>query len=379
MIDIIDGNASAAWGARRAKVQCVPCFPITPTTEIIETIAAWKAKNEFKGEFVQLESEHSAASACFGASITGARVFTATSSQGLFLMHELLPIISGCRTPMVMTTVSRCMSAPIGLWPDHNDTLAMRDAGWIMFICETNQEVLDSIIMGYKISENKKVLLPVIVNMDGFVHSYTRTEVDIPDQKLVDRFLPHPELEIKLDVKKPMTLGIPAMALDYMQYRAQLHKAMQDSFEIINDVQNEWAKITGRKYEFIEEYKLKDAKAAIVMIGANTTIARAGIDTMRAKGKKVGLLRIRLFRPFPEKEIRKALDKVNNIAVVDQNICPGMGGILYPEIKMALSGCKKVIANYIHGLGGNFVAEEDYIDILNDVIKNKKEERKWQM
>ncbi|MBN1645196.1 pyruvate ferredoxin oxidoreductase [Candidatus Woesearchaeota archaeon] len=379
MIEIIDGNASAAWGARRAKAQCVPCFPITPTTEIIETIAAWKAKGEFQGEFVQLESEHSAASAAFGASITGARVFTATSSQGLLLMHELLPIISGCRTPMVLTTVSRCLSAPIGLWPDHNDTLAMRDAGWIMLICETNQEVLDSVIMGYKISENKKILLPVIVNMDGFVHSYTRTEVDIPEQKMIDNFLPHPELEIKLDVKKPMTLGIPAMGLDYMKYRAQLHRAMLDSFEVVETVQKEWAKLTKRKYDFVEEYKLKGAKAAIVMIGANTTIAKAAVDMMRKKGKKVGLLRIRLFRPFPEKQIKKALEKLKDIAVVDQNICPGMGGILYPEIKMALSGCKAKITNYIHGLGGNFVAEQDYIDILNDVVKNKKQERKWQM
>jgi len=379
MIDILDGNACAAWGARRAKAQCVPCFPITPTTEIIETIAAWKAKGDFKGEFVVLESEHSAASACLGSSMTGARTFTATSSQGLLLMHEILPIISGCRTPMVLTTVSRCLSAPIGLWPDHNDTLAMRDAGWIMLICETNQEVLDSVIMGFKISENKKILLPVIVNMDGFVHSYTRTEVDIPEQRLVDGFLPHPELEIRLDVKKPMTLGIPAMGRDYMLYRQQLHKAMLDSFKVIDTVQKEWAKLTGRRYDFLDEYKVKDAKAVIVMIGANATIARAAVDEMRKKGKKVGLLRIRLFRPFPEAQLRKALEKVNNIAVVDQNICPGMGGILYPEIKMALSGTKKVISDYIQGLGGNFVSEQDYIDILEDVMKAKSDDRKWQM
>ncbi|MBW3004763.1 pyruvate ferredoxin oxidoreductase [Candidatus Woesearchaeota archaeon] len=379
MIDILDGNACAAWGARRAKVQCVPCFPITPTTEIIETIAAWKAKGDFPGEFVVLESEHSAASACLGSSMTGARTFSATSSQGLFLMHEILPIISGCRTPMVLTTVSRALSAPIGLWPDHNDTLAMRDAGWIMLICETNQEVLDSVIMGYKISENPKILLPVIVNMDGFVHSYTRTEVDVPEQKLVDKFLPHPELEIRLDVKKPMTLGIPAMGLDYMHYRQQVHKAMLDSFDVIDKVQKEWAKLTGRKYEFLDEYKMNDAKAAIVMIGANSTIARSAVDEMRKKGKKVGLLRIRLFRPFPEKQLRKALEKINHIAVIDQNICPGMGGILYPEIKMALSGTKKVVCNYIQGLGGNFVSEQDYMDILNDVLKNKSDEKKWQM
>lgn len=379
MIDILDGNTCAAWGARLAKAQCVPVFPITPTTEIIETIAAWKAAGLFKGEFVVLESEHSAASACLGASMTGARTFNATSSQGLLLMHEMLPIISGCRTPMVLTTVSRCLSAPIGLWPDHNDTLAMRDAGWIMLICETNQEVLDSVIMGYKISENPKILLPVIVNMDGFVHSYTRTEVDVPDQKMVDKFLPHPELEVRLDVKKPMTLGIPAMGLDYMRYRQQLHKAMLDSFDVIDSVQKEWAKLTGRKYEFLDEYKMKDAKAAIVMIGANSTIARAAVDEMRKKGKKVGLLRIRLFRPFPEAQLRKALEKINHVAVVDQNICPGMGGILYPEVKMALSGTKKVVCNYIQGLGGNFVSEQDYIDILDDVMKAKSDDKKWQM
>lgn len=379
MIDIIDGNTCAAWGARLAKVQCVPCFPITPTTEIIETIAAWKAEGEFKGEFVVLESEHSAASACLGASMTGARVFNATSSQGLLLMHEILPIISGCRTPMVLATVSRCLSAPIGLWPDHNDTLAMRDSGWIMLICETNQEVLDSVIMAYKISENPKILLPVIVNMDGFVHSYTRTEVDVPEQKMVDKFLPHPELEVRLDVKKPMTLGIPAMGLDYMRFRQQLHKAMLDSFDVIDAVHGEWAKLTGRKYEFLDEYKLKDAKAAIVMIGANSTIARAAVDEMRKKGKKVGLLRIRLLRPFPEKQLRNALEKIKSIAVIDQNICPGMGGILYPEVKMALYGCRNVVCNYIQGLGGNFVSEQDYIDILNDVMKAKADDKKWQM
>jgi len=379
MKDLMDGNTAAAWGARLSKVKSVPCFPITPATEIIEVIASWEAKKEFTGEFYQVESEHSAASAALGSAMAGARTFTATSSQGLMLMHELLPMISGCRIPMVLVNVSRSLSAPISLWCDHNDIMAMRDSGWITFICERNQEVLDSIILGYKIGENKKILLPVLVNMDGFTHSFTRTEVDIPDQKLIDKFIPHQELEIGLDVKKPMTLGIPAMGLDYMRYRAQVNTAMLDSFAVIEEAHKEWEKLTGRKYDIIDEYNLEDAEAAIVMIGANTSIAKAAVKKMREDGKKVGVLRIRLFRPFPEERIRKALEKIDSIAVIDQNISPGIGGILYPEIKMAMYGTQKRINNYIQGLGGNFLSEQDFIDILNDVMKSKKDEKKWQM
>ena len=379
MKDLMDGNTAAAWGARIARAKCIPCFPITPATEIVEVLALWHAKKEFESEFVQVESEHSAMSAAMGSAMTGARSFTATSSQGLMLMHEILPMVSGCRTPMVLVNVSRSLSSPISLWCDHNDIMAMRDSGWITFICETNQEVLDSIILGYKISENNKILLPVLVNMDGFTHSFTRMEVDVPDQKMVDKFIAPHELEIRLDVKKPMTLGIPAMGIDYMRYRAQVQKAMMDSFSVIEEAHEEWKKLTGRKYDIIDEYYLDDAKTAIVMIGANTSIAKAAVKKMRADGKKVGLLRIRLFRPFPEERIRTALEKVDSIAVIDQNVSPGIGGIIYPEIKMAMYGTKKRINNYIQGLGGNFLSENDFIDILNDVTKSKKDERKWQM
>ncbi|MEA3430660.1 MAG: pyruvate ferredoxin oxidoreductase [Nanoarchaeota archaeon] len=379
MKDLLDGNKCAAIAARLAHVKAVPCFPITPQTEIIETIQKWKANGEFKGEFTQLESEHSVMSAAIGAAMTGARTFTATSSQGLLLMHEMLPIASGTRTPMVMVNVSRGLSAPITLWPDHNDILAMRDSGWITFICETNQEVLDSIIIGYKVGENPKIALPVLVNMDGFIHSYTREIVEVPEQKLVDKFLPkNMFLEIKLDVKNPKTLGIPVIG-EYMKYRAQLHKAMLDSFAVIRKAHVEWKKLTGRKYDLIESYKLKDADVVMVIMGPNTTIARAAVDKMRKKGKKVGLLRIRLYRPFPEKEIRKALEGFKKIIVADQSICPGMSGILYPEIKMALYGTKVKISNFIIGLGGAVLTDDSFVEIFDDVFKSKEEVRKWLM
>jgi pyruvate ferredoxin oxidoreductase alpha subunit len=379
MKDLLDGNETAATAAKLARVKSVPCYPITPQTEIIEVLQKWKVDDEFKGEFNQVESEHSAMSAAIGSALTGVRTFTATSSQGLLLMHEMLPIASGSRAPMVLVNVSRGISAPITLWPDHHDIMAMRDAGWIIFMCETNQEVLDSVIMGYKIGEDKKIVLPVIVNMDGFIHSFTREIVDVPEQKVVDQFLPKEmELEIKLDTDKPLTLGIPVLG-DYMKYKAQVQRAMLDSFDVITKAHEDWKKLTGRNYDFVEEYKLNDAEAAFVMMGPNTTIARAAVDLLRKKGKKVGLLRVRLFRPFPEKEIRDALKGIKKIAVIDQAVSYGLSGPLYPEIKMALYGSGSIISNYIMGLGGALVSDELLDEVFEEILKSKEEQRKWLM
>ena len=378
MIDIIDGNTAATWAAKLARVQCIPCFPITPQTEIIETIAEWHSNGLFRTEFNQMESEHSVLSAALGSAMTSARTFTATSSQGLLLMHEILPIVSGTRTPLVMVNVSRGLSAPITLWSDHNDILAMRDAGWLIFVVETNQEVLDSIIMAYKIGENKKVLLPALINMDGFIHSYTRTEVDLPSQNVIDKFLPRFKLGARLDVKNPMTLGTPAME-DYTFFRSQLHKAQIASINVIKHVQKEWYKLTGRMYSLVEAYKLNDADIAFVSIGANSTIVRSAVEKLRKQKIKAGLLRIRLYRPFPEQEIKKALQYIKRVVVLDQNISPGSGGILYPELRSALFHCnqKQAISNYVYGLGGKPVSEQQIIQIAKDSLKSKSEQRKW--
>ncbi len=695
--ELLDGNQAAAYAAKLARVKCFPCFPITPQTELIEILAEWKTNNQIDLEYNLVDSEHSVLSAAVGSEMTGARTFTATSSQGLMLMHEILPIASGCRLPIVMLNVSRALSSPISLWCfdgeeevlmadltykkikdiivgdevlgikrkygggdivkskvkktfirktdnliklkttnfdiictpdhkfyyhpihnrwirakflksknlkwfgynnkinreykrgymagvadgdgcfsythnkkylrfeihakdkemintliqyskelgfnirphaykkkynqygailtrhkeakrfikylkkkmnidfcrgylagiydsdgtgpykktgslviynknpkivkftcsclkklninyktykgkgatqinvnnkpkffiycqpkierklknlyhntfkaikdklkidkivnikgskrvynietetnnyivkgflvhncDHNDILAMRDSGWLIFVSETNQEVLDSIIIAFKVSENKRVLLPSLVNMDGFIHSYTRTQVEIPDQKVVDKFLPRLNLKVKLDVKNPMTLGTPSMHY-YMYFKSQQHKTQLDSLKIIKQAQEEWYKLTKRKYLVVEPYYLNDAKAAIVIMGASTTIARAAVDNLRKKRIKVGLLRIRLLRPFPEEDIKKALSGIKKIAVLDQNIAPGLSGILYPEIKAALYNQKDkpIISNYIFSLGGKPTSQKEFEEIFKEILSSNKEQRKW--
>ncbi len=377
--ELLDGNQAAAWAVKLANVQSFPCFPITPQTEIIETIAKWKADGKLKNlVFNELESEHSVISAALGSQMTGARTFTATSSQGIMLMHEILPIISGTRMPLVMVNVSRALSAPITLWPDHNDFLAMRDAGWIMFCCETNQEVLDTIIMAYKIAENKKVMLPVLINMDGFIHSYTRTEVEIPDQKKVSKFLMKTKQKNRLDVKKPMTLGGAVLEEEYIKYRSQLHSAHLEAINVIKNVQKKWKDKFKRRYYVVEEYGMKNAKAALVIMGSYSTIAKSAVDNLKSKGINVGIVRLRLIRPFPSDEIRSALGHVNEIGVFDQNLSPGLGGILYSEVKACLKKNKNV-SSFIGGLGGKPVSEKDFEEIFKTLLREKKEMRKWVM
>lgn len=373
-MEILDGNEAAAYAVRLARVKSIPCFPITPTTSLIEMLAKWKADGKLNAEFNQLESEHSVMSAAFGSELAGARTFTSTSSQGLLLMHEILCNVSGARLPVVMVNVSRGISSPLTLWCDHCDVLSMRDAGWIIFMAETNQEVLDSVIMAYKIAEDENVLLPVIVNMDGFIQSYTRTEVEIPNQKKVDRFLPGLNLKFKIDFRKPRTYYAPAME-DYMFYKSQMHKAQLESMKTIRKVHIAWKKLTKRNYGFVEKYKLSGAKAALVMMGANSSIGKAAVDEMRKKGKKVGLLRVRLYRPFPTKEIFRELKEIKNIAVMDQNIAPGAGGILYPEIKSLVK--KSRVSSYVFGLGGKSISQKEIINILNEILKGRREEKKW--
>jgi pyruvate ferredoxin oxidoreductase alpha subunit len=375
-IEILDGNDTAAHAAKLCRVKVVPCFPITPQTEIIEKIAKWKAEGIFSPEFIVMESEHSVLSAALGSEMTGARTFTASSSQGLMLMHEILPIVSGTRMPVLMVNVSRGLSAPITLWADHNDFLAMRDSGWLMFVSETNQEIMDMVIMGYKIGENRKLRLPVLINMDGYIHSYTRTEVEVPSQSFVDDFLPKLKLDTRLDVSKPMSLGTPVME-EYMYFRSQLHKAHMDAKPLIKKVFRQFEDLTGREHDVVETDHLTGAEAAIVIMGANTTIARAAVENLRKKGEKVGLLKIKAFRPFPYKEIEEKLEGIERIAVMDQNIAPGASGILYPEVKSAIYENDSIVSNFIFGLGGKPTSQKDFEAVLKRTLKSKKEERVW--
>jgi len=329
---LMDGNTAAAWGVRLSNVKIVPNFPITPQTEIIETLAKWNGTGEWKGEFVPMESEHSVLSAAIASEATGARTFTASSSQGLLLMHEMHYIASGMRLPIVMANCSRGLSAPITLWSDQNDILAMRDSGWMIFFAKNNQEVLDIIIQSYKIAEDKNILLPAIVNMEGFILSYTREPTIIPSQKDVNSFLPEYKPEVLLNINKPMSLGTPVLN-EYMYFKTQQRKAFLNALKIIPSVFKDFKKHFGRAYSMTEEYKTKDADIIFVVVGSLNTIIQSRVDDLRKEGIKAGVLRILCYRPFPEKQIKTALKNCEKVIVIENNISPGSGGILYPEIK----------------------------------------------
>jgi pyruvate ferredoxin oxidoreductase alpha subunit len=354
--EIMTGNTAAAWAARLAKPDFIPVYPITPQTEIIETIAYWLANGEFETEYVTLDSEHSVMSAAIGGAAAGGRIFTATSSQGLELMHEMMYIASGLRLPIVLSNVSRGLSAPITLWADHNDFLSLRDCSWVMFHAQNNQEVLDSLLMAYKISEDPNVLLPSVVNMDGYVLSYTEEPTILPAQQDVNKFLgKYKPKHAFFDSKEPMIQGSAVLfPEDYTYFKRQMHKAQLNAFDVIKKVCRQWQSLTGRRYDFIDTYRLDDADVVLVTQGSMSTTAKAEIADLRKKGIKVGLLRLRLIRPFPRKEIRDALNGIPAVGVVDKNIAPGMGGIMYPEIKDCLYDLKTQpsVSNFITGLGG---------------------------
>lgn len=377
---LLDGNAAAAWGGRLSRAQVVPNFPVTPQTELIEKFAEWKARGEWKGEFLPVESEHSMLSAAIAASATGARVFSGSSSQGLMLMHEMVYVASGMRVPVVMVNVSRALSAPITLWPDHGDILDQRDSGWLIFFCENNQEVLDTVIQSFKVCEDSRVMLPAFVNMEGFVLSYTREPTQIPEQKAVDRFLPRYRPKIFLDPKKPMAMGIGVMK-EYPYFRAQAYAAQRNALGVIQEVHKEWARRFDREYGFVEEFMMECAQAALVSMGANSSIAKAAVKNLRSRGLPIGLLRIRVYRPFPKGGIRKALSGMQAVGVIDQNLSPGYGGIVYPEIRDVLYGTGIPVSDFIIGLGGRQISQQDFEQIGMEVLKSvktKKEVVQWQ-
>ncbi len=378
-IELITGNFSAAYGALVSKVTCTPFFPITPQTEIMEAFAQWRSKGIYTGQFRTLESEHSVMSAAIGSQMTGQRTFTGSSSQGLLLMFEMLPIAAGNRLPLVMANVSRGISAPITLWSDHNDILMTRDTGFITYISERNQEILDSVIIGYRVGEDKRVMLPSAVNMDGFTHSFTREPVHIPSVEQIDKFLPPLKMDITLDTDNPMTLGIPVIP-GYTEFRQQVQRAMNNAIEVIDQAHKEFEKITGRRYDIFDQFMMDDAEYVIMGIGANACIMKEGVKRMREKGVKVGMVRPRVVRPFVHERLADILKDVKRVAVVDQNNSPGSGGILYLEVCKALrQGNQEILNNYIAGLGGYPVKATDMEDIIKDLKKSDKDGLKWVM
>ena len=361
---LLTGNGAAAWGARLADVDYVPAFPITPQTEIIETLADWIDRGEMEGRLVTLESEHSMMAAAGAASVTGVRVFSATSSQGLLYAMEMLYNVSGWRAPLVLINVSRGLSAPITLEPDHNDILAARDSGFLQIHCSTCQEVLDSTLLAFRLAEHERVRLPVMVNLDGFYLSFTREPVEIPDVEDVRRFLPPFDPQsIAFRASAPESQAVAVLGGGpYSYFRYETHLAAINALEVYDDIAADFAGIFGRHHRAVESYRCEDADYVFVMIGSFATKARDAVDRLRDAGWAIGLVRPRLLRPFPEQVLRDLLKDKRAAAVVDQNLSFGKGGVLHIELASALYGMAPapILASFVGGLGGRDIRPGEF-------------------
>lgn len=371
---VITGNETVARAAACARVEVVSAYPITPQSPIVEELANLMASGSYKGKYIHVESEHSAMAGCISASLAGARTFTATSAQGLALMHEMLHWAAACRTPVVLANVNRAMAPGWSIWTDQNDSLSQRDTGLLQFYCEDNQEVFDTTVQAFKIAET--LLLPVMVVLDAFVLSHTAEAVDIPPQEEIDKFLPPFNPPFKLDVKKPHCWGGLMTPDIYQEFRFNMQKAMDDSINVIKKVDDDWFKFTGRKYGLVELYPKNDAKNIIVASSTIASTTRYVVDKLRAEGLDIALLKVRTFRPFPSKEIASIISNlgVKKIAVFDRNISFGHHGIFAQEIKSALynlDGKKPVLYGFIGGLGGRDVSPEAIEDVIKKTLQGE--------
>jgi len=372
MREFMTGNHAVAHAVKLCRTPLIAAYPITPQTPIYEKLSEWEASGELKGIMMRTESEHSAMAACISASLTGVRTFTATSSQGLALMHEMLHFAAGCRAPVVMVNVNRLLAAPWGFWADQLDSLSQRDTGWIQFYCENGQEALDNVIQAYKIAE--QVFLPAMISLEAFFVSHFMEPVDIPDQEQVDHFLPPINIPHRFDVDKPGYL-VPVVPPElYRKYKHMAQTSMNSVKEIATRVDNEFREEFGRGYGIIEPVMLEDAEIVIVTAGSITSTARVAIKSLREKGHRIGLLKIRLFRPFPIEAVQVALRGKKRIAVIDRNISLGGGGIFCQELRAAMvhSPDHLFIFSYIAGIGGTDVDSEVIQKIALDVV-NKTE------
>ncbi len=379
MKKVMMGNHALSYGAKLSRVQVIAAYPITPQTQVVELLSEMCADGGgLDAKFVKVESEHSAMAACIGASAAGARAFTATSSQGLALMHEMIHWAVGARTPVVLGNINRAMAPPWSIWTEQNDSLSERDTGIMQVYCESNQEVQDTVIQSYKVAE--KVLLPCMAVLDAFYLSHTYEPVDIPEQELVDEYLPKFNPPYRLDPDDVHAFGGLTDAKWYYELRYKIELAMEQAKEEWRKADDEFGEVFGRKYGLVEGYKCKDADIILVTSGTITGTARITVDMLREKGKKVGLLKIRVFRPFPKKEVKDILGGAKKVACIDRNISFGQGGIFFEEIKSALYNISQrpPIWGYIAGLGGRDVTPDTIMEIVKKTEESDKpEELVW--
>ncbi|WP_461866318.1 pyruvate ferredoxin oxidoreductase [Thermococcus sp.] len=378
---VISGNYAAAYAARDARVEVVAAYPITPQTSIIEKISEFLANGEVENlQYVPVESEHSAMAACIGASAAGARAFTATSAQGLALMHEMLHWASGARLPVVMVNVNRAMAPPWSVWDDQTDSLAQRDTGWMQFYAENNQEVYDGVIMAFKVAET--VNLPAMIVESAFILSHTYDIVEMIPQELVDEFLPpRKPLYTLTDFDNPIAVGALGTPADYYEFRYKIEKSMEEAREVIHKVGKEFGERFGRDYsQMIELYRTEDADFVFMGLGSLMGTVKQAVDVLRSEGYKVGAAKVRWFRPFPKEELYELAKNVEGIAVLDRNFSFGQEGILFNEAKGVLynTDAHPLIKNYIVGLGGRDFTVSDVKKIaenMKGIIEAKKLDR----
>ncbi|MCF7980937.1 MAG: hypothetical protein K9K86_03060 [Pseudomonadales bacterium] len=343
---LLSGNHAVAWGVRLARPHVIPVYPITPQTPILEKITEFHSAGEITAEVIAPESEHSAMSACITASLTGSRVFTATSSQGLLLMHELLHYAAGARAPIVMVNVNRTVASPWAFWPDQTDSLSQRDTGWVQLYTESPQESIDTVIQAFRIAE--EIGMPVMVNHDAFYVSHAMESVEVPSQACVNDFLPEYSIPNMLDPDRGQSFGAPVDQATYNRVRREMGEALNNAFTACDSAHSAWMELTGRNYGVIEEYRTDGAELVLVTLGSMAGTAREAVDALREQGHSVGLVKVRLFRPFPNDQVIEALKGIANVIVLDRNYSPGLGGILHQEIKAALYGLQD--GPKVHGL-----------------------------
>ena len=380
----LNGDEAVAFAAKQSDVDVVAAYPITPQTIIVERFSEYVANGEVQTEFICTESEHSAMAACIAASATGARTFTASASAGLALMHEMLFVTSGCRTPVVMAIANRALSAPLNIHGDQSDSMAQRDSGWIQVYVENSQEAYDSIIQAFRIAEDANVLLPIMVCLDGFTLSHSLENVEVFDDDAVKQFVGVRQLPdvlthegknvpFRLDPDNPMTMGPIAFPNYYFEFKRQQEEAMKNALGLIQKVNSDFAKMSGRSNGngLVDAYRLEDAEVAAVCVGSTAGTLKTIVDELRQEGIKAGLLRLRTFRPLPVEDLRRALENVKALAVMDKSMSfGGNGGAVYNEVRHVLYDSKTHphVVNYIYGLGGRDSSPTELRRIYEDLL-----------
>ncbi len=377
----LTGNDAAAEAMRQVNPDVVAAYPITPQTELMHKFADFVANGKVDTEMILVESEHSAMSASVGAAAAGARTMTATCANGLALMWEVVYIAASLRLPMVMSVVNRALSGPINIHCDHSDSMGCRDAGWIQLFSENSQEAYDNVLMAVKIAETSNVQLPVMVTLDGFIISHTLETLDILEddeaKKFVGKYTPAKPL---LDFENPVTVGPLDLPDYYFEHKRQQAEGMANSPAVIKSVSDDYAKLSGRSYGFIEEYKTEDAEVIMLAMGSTAGTARIVVDELREKGEKVGVVKIRTFRPFPHAEVAKALSKAKGVAVMDRCISfGGYGNPVFMEVRNAMFGNVDgvKVSNYVYGLGGRDIGAESLKNVFADMKNVADGKKDW--